>query len=249
MVIRTRAELAAGISVVRGFTIAVIGLAAVLSPRTVEALSLACMPMEDHYFFECHNEDCVALFRVMPVREDACEWRSVVEPIEPWDANALLAEVGRREIQLEGVVQVSVHHVLAPPEREDEHRSPEAQPLGGSAHLPADHRCNSRFVVAAGVLCPGERLPSIRELAGQLRINPASAVKTYHELRHEGLIDSDQGRGTFVSREPGVAAATREALLQDDLDALLLRAEARGFRLDEVMDALKARARERENET
>ena len=106
-----------------------------------------------------------------------------------------------------------------------------------------------RDLVAAGVLRPGERLPSIRELAGQLRINPASAVKAYHELRHEGLIDSDQGRGTFVSREPGVVAATREALLQDDLDALLLRAEARGLRLDEVMDALAARARERENET
>lgn len=79
--------------------------------------------MEDHYFFECHNEDCVALFRAMPVRENACEWRSVVEPIESWAANALLAEVGQREIPLEGVMQVSVLHVLAPLEREDEHWS------------------------------------------------------------------------------------------------------------------------------
>ena len=100
-----------------------VGLAAVLSPRTVEALSLACTPMEDHYFFECHNADCVALFRAMPVWENACEWRSVVEPIESWAANALLAEVGQRELPLEGVMQVSVLHVLAPLEREDEHWS------------------------------------------------------------------------------------------------------------------------------
>lgn len=98
-------------------------LAALVAPRAVQALSLACTPMEDHYFFECHNEDCVALFRAMPVRENACEWRSVIEPIESWAANALLAEVGQREIPLEGVMQVSVLHVLAPLEREDEHWS------------------------------------------------------------------------------------------------------------------------------
>lgn len=104
-------------------TILTICLAAVLAPRAAHALSIACSPPADHYFFECHNENCVALFRAMPVRENACEWRSVVEPIEPWAANALLAEVGRREIQLEGVMQVSVHHLLDPPEREDEHWS------------------------------------------------------------------------------------------------------------------------------
>lgn len=102
-----------------------------------------------------------------------------------------------------------------------------------------------RDLVATGLLLPGERLPSIRELAGQLRINPASAVRAYNELRHEGLIDSDQGRGTFVSRKPRVAAATRDALLLEDLDALLFRAEARGFRPEEVMEALAARVRGR----
>ena len=105
-----------------------------------------------------------------------------------------------------------------------------------------------RDLVAAELLAPGDRLPSIRELAGELRINPASAVKAYNELRNEGLIDSDQGRGTFVSRTPKVVTATREALLQEDLDALLLRAEARGFGPSEVMKALAARVRQREDE-
>jgi GntR family transcriptional regulator len=106
-----------------------------------------------------------------------------------------------------------------------------------------------RDLVAAGVLAPGERLPSIRELASELRINPASAVKAYNELRHEGLIESGQGRGTFVSRNPKVVAASREALLAEELEALLLRAEARGLSAQEVIDALAARVRARENET
>jgi hypothetical protein len=64
---------------------------------------------------------CVPLFRATPVRENACEWRFVIESIEQWASDALLAEAGRREIQMEGVLQVSIHRLLASPELEDEH--------------------------------------------------------------------------------------------------------------------------------
>src|SRR5689334_20515387 len=77
-----------------------------------------------------------------------------------------------------------------------------------------------RALVAAGRLRPGAQLPSIRELCAELRINPASAVKAYNELRYEGLIELDQGRGTFV-RHDAKPAASREALLQTELEALL----------------------------
>jgi DNA-binding transcriptional regulator YhcF (GntR family) len=74
-------------------------------------------------------------------------------------------------------------------------------------------------------------------------------VKAYNELGHEGLIESGQGRGTFVSKNPRVVAASRKALLAEELEALLLRAEARGLSAQEVIDALAARVRARENET
>lgn len=44
-----------------------------------------------------------------------------------------------------------------------------------------------KYAVAAGDLAPGARLPSIRELAGQLKINPRTVVKAYEELRAAGL--------------------------------------------------------------
>ena len=104
-------------------TIIAICLAAVVAPRAAHALSIACSPPEERYLFECNDRVCVPLFRATPVRENACEWRLVIEPIERWASDALLAEAGRREIPMEGVLQVSIHHLLASPELEDEHWS------------------------------------------------------------------------------------------------------------------------------
>ncbi|MDD9942421.1 MAG: GntR family transcriptional regulator [Myxococcales bacterium] len=104
-----------------------------------------------------------------------------------------------------------------------------------------------REMIAAGVLKPGDRLPSIRELAGGMRINPSSAVKAYNELKHAGVIVLDQGRGTFVAERPGLVAENREALLRADLEALLVRARARGFSEQQVARALKAMVAERKD--
>jgi hypothetical protein len=114
---------AAGLSIVRGYTIIAICLAGALAPLDAQALSIDCSPWEDHYFFDCQDRVCVPLFRAMSVRENACDWRFVIEPIEQWAAEALLTEAGRRKIEVEGVLQVSIHHLLASPELEDEHWS------------------------------------------------------------------------------------------------------------------------------
>jgi len=55
-----------------------------------------------------------------------------------------------------------------------------------------------RVGIAAGELKPGEALPSVRHLAAQLRINPATVVQAYRELESEGLVATRQGAGTFV---------------------------------------------------
>ncbi len=95
-----------------------------------------------------------------------------------------------------------------------------------------------REMIAAKVLLPGDRLPSIRELSSELRINPSSAVKAYNELKHAGVIQLDHGRGTFVSASPEVVIQSRDELLSADLQALLDRAAARGFSDKQVVKAL-----------
>jgi GntR family transcriptional regulator len=55
-----------------------------------------------------------------------------------------------------------------------------------------------RAAVATGELRPGDSLPSVRQLAGRLRINPATAVQAYRALESEGFVEMRQGSGTFV---------------------------------------------------
>jgi len=53
--------------------------------------------------------------------------------------------------------------------------------------------------VAKGVLSPGDRMPSVRELATRIAINPNTIAKAYQELEREAVIETLRGRGTFVS--------------------------------------------------
>jgi GntR family transcriptional regulator len=59
-----------------------------------------------------------------------------------------------------------------------------------------------RVAIAAGELAPGSGLPSVRQLAADLRINPATVVQAYRELESEGFVDMKQGAGTFVRDVP-----------------------------------------------
>lgn len=81
-----------------------------------------------------------------------------------------------------------------------------------------------RMAVAAGELTSGEALPSVRSLARQLRVNPATVVQAYRDLASDGFVDLRHGQGTFVREVPTylrdeerVAQATRlvRTLLQD----------------------------------
>ena len=59
-----------------------------------------------------------------------------------------------------------------------------------------------KHLVATGILKPGDQLPTIRQLAVDLRIDPNTVVHAYRELDHQGVISTQQGRGTFISEHP-----------------------------------------------
>ena len=60
-----------------------------------------------------------------------------------------------------------------------------------------------RAELARGSLCPGDRLPAARELAGSLEINVHTVLRAYQELRDEGLIELRRGRGAIVAEGAG----------------------------------------------
>jgi len=81
-----------------------------------------------------------------------------------------------------------------------------------------------REQIAAGILQPGEKLPSVRELAAELTINPNTIQRAYRLLEMEGWIVTMQGKGCFVCKMPGISRKEQERLLAifDNTTAALL---------------------------
>lgn len=71
-------------------------------------------------------------------------------------------------------------------------------------------------LVAAGTLAAGAAVPSVRELALQLRVNPATVAKAFQQLAERGVLESRRGAGTFVAGQPPAlrAADRRERLVE-----------------------------------
>jgi GntR family transcriptional regulator len=99
-----------------------------------------------------------------------------------------------------------------------------------------------KFAVARGELTTGDRLPTVRQLAVDLSVNPNTVVRAYRELEFAGVIDTQQGSGTFVgSRQPQVDEIEQQRMLDQILTELLARAGSYGFTLDDVMAGLRQR--------
>jgi GntR family transcriptional regulator len=102
-----------------------------------------------------------------------------------------------------------------------------------------------KFGIARGDLASGARLPTVRQLAVDLSINPNTVIRAYREMEIEGVVDTHQGSGTFVSRRrPEIDALERRRMLDQILTELLARASDYGFTLDEVLDGLRQRKEE-----
>ncbi len=82
-----------------------------------------------------------------------------------------------------------------------------------------------RSQILSGILRHGDRLPSVRELAGELAINPNTIARAYRELEMAGLIATVPGKGCFVCGTPGELAQEQAQLLR---------------RFDETVAALRA---------
>ena len=73
---------------------------------------------------------------------------------------------------------------------------------------------NLRRLIVSGGIAPGERLPSVRELAAQLAINPNTIQRAYRELENEGYLVTLPGKGTFAAEDQTVHQQRLEQLWQ-----------------------------------
>ncbi len=99
-----------------------------------------------------------------------------------------------------------------------------------------------KFAIARDRLGPGDRLPTVRQLAVDLAVNPNTVVRAYRELEIEGMIETQQGSGTFVGSErPEIDALERRRMLDQILTDMLARASSYGLSVEDVLEGLRRR--------
>ena len=102
-----------------------------------------------------------------------------------------------------------------------------------------------KFAIARGDLEPGNQLPTVRQLAVDISINPNTVIRAYRELELEGLLATQQGSGTFVSdNQPEIDAVERQRMLDQIITELLARASGYGLTLNEVLEGLLQRKKD-----
>ncbi len=105
-----------------------------------------------------------------------------------------------------------------------------------------------KFAIATGKLRIGDQLPTVRQLAVDLKINANTVAKVYAELERSGVLQTRRGVGTFVQERPAEVTQNRrdrERHLRELADHFIAETHSRGFSLDEAIEHLEHRRRKR----
>lgn len=92
--------------------------------------------------------------------------------------------------------------------------------------------------IITGVLTPGDRLPSGRDLALEYTINPNTAARVYQTLEQEQICYTKRGLGTFVTEDPERIRVLREEMAQNLLDAFLTGISRLGISREEAIQMI-----------
>jgi GntR family transcriptional regulator len=99
--------------------------------------------------------------------------------------------------------------------------------------------------LAAGRLKVGDQLPTIRQVAVDLAINPNTVTRAYREMEIRGLLQTQQGTGTFIAEQQiETDSRIRNRQIKQLATEMIARAGASGFSLTELMDALREHGNE-----
>jgi GntR family transcriptional regulator len=97
-----------------------------------------------------------------------------------------------------------------------------------------------KYAISRGELSPGDRLPTVRQLAVDLSVNPNTVVRAYRQLEIEGVLETQQGSGTFVGQvRPEIGRLERQRMLDQILTDMIARASSYGFTPTDLLDGLR----------
>jgi GntR family transcriptional regulator len=93
--------------------------------------------------------------------------------------------------------------------------------------------------IAGGALCAGDQLPTVRHVAVELAINPNTVLRAYREMEIRGILDTQQGTGTFIAEKlTGPTKKERERQLSQLVGEFVSRAGSAGLTVSDLIEAL-----------
>ena len=96
-----------------------------------------------------------------------------------------------------------------------------------------------RSGIVSGALAPGERLPSVRDLALEAGVNPNTMQRALTELERDGLVYSQRTSGRYVTDDRGTIDSARQALAAQRIRAFLRDMESLGYQREELLPLLE----------
>lgn len=93
--------------------------------------------------------------------------------------------------------------------------------------------------ILSGHYLPGQRLPSVRNLAKDASVNPNTMQKALQELEHNHIVYSKGTSGRFVTDDPALISSMKERFIQKELDDFLSRLQTYGITRQDILDRLQ----------
>ncbi|AMQ73355.1 MULTISPECIES: GntR family transcriptional regulator [Bacillus] len=98
-------------------------------------------------------------------------------------------------------------------------------------------------------LSPGDKLPSVREMAVQMKVNPNTIQRTYSEMERLGIVETRRGQGTFIAERSDLKAELKERLTKDVFKRFIQEMAELGLSPEEMLDGIKQYAEEANDES
>jgi DNA-binding transcriptional regulator YhcF (GntR family) len=98
------------------------------------------------------------------------------------------------------------------------------------------------LAVADGRMKAGTQLPTVRQLAVDLSVNLNTVAKAYREMEIRGIVQTQQGTGTFIAARTSTGSREKRKATQDLMDRFIANAEALGIPIEDLVEALAERA-------
>lgn len=98
--------------------------------------------------------------------------------------------------------------------------------------------------IASGNLKEGEKLPSVRELATQVKTNPNTVQRAYSELEREDLVFTQRGMGTFVAEDENIIIKLKKNMAANIVGSFILDMKSIGFKEEEILSLISEKMKE-----